>query len=185
MIEQRVGVVEHPVGEPIVAHELPDVLLRVQFWALRRQRHDGDVVRHLQLAGEMPTSLVEQQHRMTAGGNVVGDRREVQVHRRRIAPGQDQPDGLAFPWTDGAEDIGRDGALVRWRRGTAATPGPAAGDLVLLSDPGFVAEPDLYAAGIDATPVRDRRQWRRPVFLKASTAPAFCAWWRGRADSLR
>src|SRR5215469_11851216 len=103
----------------------------------------------------MPTRLGEQQHRMSCWGHIGGDRREMQVHHRRIAPGQDQPDGLAFAGTNGAEDVGRGGALVRWRRRTAATSCPAAGDLVLLSDPGFVAEPDLYIGGIEAAPARD------------------------------
>jgi hypothetical protein len=38
--------------------------------------------------------------------------------------------------------------LARCRPG--ATPRPAAGDLVLLADTGFVAEPDLYGAALDA-----------------------------------
>jgi hypothetical protein len=65
-------------------------------------------------------------------------------------------------WSDGA-----DGRLPPLR--------PATGDLVLLADPGFVAEPHLYIVGIDAPLVRDRRQCGGPLFLKASTAPAFCA----------
>ncbi len=39
-----------------------------------------------------------------------------------------------------------DGDLVRLE----PAPGPAAGDLVLLPDPGLVAEPDLYGGGLDA-----------------------------------
>ena len=37
---------EHTVGEPIVAHELPEVLDRVQLGALGWQGHEGDVGRH-------------------------------------------------------------------------------------------------------------------------------------------
>src|SRR5690242_15736112 len=122
---------------------------------------------------------------MTSWGHVGGDRREVQVHHRGIAPGQDQTDGLALPGTDGAEDVGRGGALVGGRRRTAAAPGPAAGDLVLLTNSGLVGKPDLYVAGSEAALLRNRLHCRRPVFLKLSTAPAACAWWRGRADSLR
>src|SRR6266404_9605963 len=32
---------EDAVGEPVVTHELPDVLDRVELWALRRQQNDG------------------------------------------------------------------------------------------------------------------------------------------------
>src|SRR5690349_14369893 len=95
VIDQAVGVVEDSVGEPVVAHVLPDVLLRVQFGALRRQWHDGDVVWHLEFAGEVPARLVEQEYGMTARGDVGGDRRKVQVHYCRVAPGQDQADSFA------------------------------------------------------------------------------------------
>jgi len=52
------------------------------------------------------------------------------------------------------------------RRGRAgALFGPATGDLVLLADPGLVAEPDLYIVGIDALLARDLVQARREVFF--------------------
>ncbi len=111
---------------------------------------------------------------MMSGGDIGRDRGEVQVHRRGVAFGQDEPGRLALLGTDCAEDIGRSGALVARRRRPAAAQRPAAGDLVLLADPGFVAEPDLYVAGIAATLARDRRQCRWPAFLKSSMAPA--AW---------
>jgi hypothetical protein len=60
----------------------------------------------------MPAGLVEQEHRMTTGGNVGRDRREMQVHHRGVAPGQDQADGLAVLGANSAEDVGRRGALV-------------------------------------------------------------------------
>jgi hypothetical protein len=106
VIEQSISVVEHPIGEPVVAHILSDVLLRVEFGGFRRQRYDRDVVGYGELGGEMPSSLVQQQRCMTAGSDIGGDRREMQVHHRRVAPGQDQSDGLAFFGTDGAEDVG-------------------------------------------------------------------------------
>ena len=62
---------------------------------------------------------------------------------------------------------GADGRVPRSR--------PAACDLVLLPDAGFVAEPDLYVAGIDAVFARDRVQLGGEVFLKASMAPSACA----------
>jgi hypothetical protein len=70
-------------------------------------------------------------------------------------------------------------------RGIAFGDGPAPGDLVLLPDAGLIAEPDLDLAGIDARRARDRVQTGGEAFLKASTAPAAWAWWRGRAESLR
>ena len=37
---------EDAVGEPVIAHELPDVLDRVEFGAFRRQGDNGDIGRH-------------------------------------------------------------------------------------------------------------------------------------------
>jgi len=174
MVDDGFGTFEHAVGEPVVAHKLPDVFLRVELGAFRRQGHDGDVFGDGEPGGEMPAGLVEQQCCVAPGSDVGRDRREVQVHRRGVAFGQDEPDRLARPGTDGTEDIGRSGTLVARRRRPATAQGPAPGDLVLLADPGLVAEPDLYVAGIAPARARDRRQYRGPVFLKSSIAPA--AW---------
>lgn len=112
---------------------------------------------------------------MVSRGDVGRDGGEVQVHRRGVAPRQDQPDRLAFLWADGAEDVGRGGALVDRSGRSAASPCPGAGDLGLLADPGFVAKPNLYVAGCDALVLRDRVQTGGETFLKASIAPAACA----------
>jgi hypothetical protein len=109
----------------------------------------------------------------------------VQVHRLDVAPRQDKPGGLAVLRADGAEDVGRRRALVVRSGRARAALGPAPCDLVLLADPRLVAEPDLYVGGLDALLARDLVQARGEFFLKASIAPAACAWWRGRADSLR
>jgi hypothetical protein len=67
----------------------------------------------------------------------------VQVHCLGIAGRQDQGRALALLGTDGAEDVGGSGALITRSARTRATLCPAAGDLVLLADPGFVCEPDF------------------------------------------
>src|SRR5579862_1605535 len=105
----------------------------------------------------MPTGLVEQQQCVSPWGNIGGDCCEMQVHCRGVAPRQDQSDRLAFLGADGTEDVGGRGPLVGRRGRTAATLGPTTGNLVLLADPGFVAEPDLYVVWIEAAPVCDRR----------------------------
>ena len=112
VIDESTDVVEHTVGEPVVADELPDILLRVELRTLGRQRDDGDVVWQHELVREVPSGLIGQQQRMTARGHIGGDCCEVQVHHRGVAPGQDQTDGLAFLGADGAEDVGRHGALI-------------------------------------------------------------------------
>ena len=46
MVDDVVVGFEDAVGEPVVAHELPDVFGRVQLRTFGRQRHERDVLRH-------------------------------------------------------------------------------------------------------------------------------------------
>jgi hypothetical protein len=48
---------EDPVGEPIAAPVLPDILDRIEFGAFGRQRQEGDVGRHNKLVRAMPSGL--------------------------------------------------------------------------------------------------------------------------------
>src|SRR5918911_5661010 len=175
---------EDPVRQPVVTQELPHVLHRIEFRRPRRQRPQREVRRDLEPTRLMPTGLIEQHHRMRAGRHLARDLGQVQAHVLTRATGQNQARALALSRADRAEDIGRGGPLVLRRWGTAAAPGPAPRDLVLLPDPGLIGEPDLYglAAGLIT---RDRRQTGRKLFLKTATAASLLAWWRGRAESLR
>ena len=98
---------------------------------------------------------------MASRRDLLGDFIEMQRHRLGVAPRQDQADRLAF---FRADDVGRGGALVARRRGPRSTLGPAAGDLVLPSDAGFVGEPDFYIVWLDALFVRDFLQASRETF---------------------
>ena len=115
----------------------------------------------------------------------LGDFREVQVHRFDIAGGQDQSRALALFLADGTKDIGRCGSLIPRSARASAAFGPPAGDLVLLADTSLVLEPDFYPGCIEVLLTRDCLQARGEVFLKSSITPSTCAWWRGRAESLR
>jgi hypothetical protein len=185
MVDEIVVRFEDAVGEPVVAHELPNVFDRIEFRAFRRQRNDADVGRNDEAPRQVPASLVDQEDGMGSGRDCFGDLREMQVHRLAVAGRQDQGRALAFLGADRAEDIGGSGPLVARRAGAGATLGPAARDFVLLADAGLVGEPDFYRVAVDALRTRDRLQTGGEVFLKFSIASAACAWWRGRAESLR
>lgn len=172
VVDDVVVIAEHPVGEPIVAHELPDVFHDVELGAFRRQRQQRDVVRHGDIAREVPPGLIEQQHGMFVGADHGADLGQVQVHRHGGAEGQDQGRALAVLRADGTEDVGRGVALVLRCRGPGPAPCPAAGDAVLLADPGLVGEPDLYRVEAEALLARDACQRGGEVFLNASMAPA-------------
>lgn len=99
---------------------------------------------------------------------------EMLLHSGSIAPRHDQASALAFLRADCAEDIGGLRALVVGRRGARAARSPAAGDLVLLTDPGLILPPEFY---LDAgrKPVSDLCERGGEVFLKAASEASFWA----------
>jgi hypothetical protein len=58
VIDDVVVIAEDSVGEPVVAHELPDVLHDVELGAFRRQWQQGDAVRQDDIVGEMPPGSI-------------------------------------------------------------------------------------------------------------------------------
>ena len=175
---------EHPVGEPVVAHELPDILNRVEFRTFGRERYDADIVRHVQLVSHMPTGLIHQYNSVSARSD--GERYFCQMERHGfgIAERQHQPRALAVLRADRAEDIDRFSSLIFGCRWPRPATGPAPRDLVLLLDPRFVLKPDLYRRALRERSSDLCQLGGKAPFLKASIASSFCAWWRGRAVSL-
>jgi hypothetical protein len=121
---------------------------------------------------------------MGIGGDRLGYLGQMQVHRRGVAEGQDETRRFAFGRADRAEDIDRLGPLIVWGRWPRPAPGPTSRAFILLADSGLISEPDLYALARRPAD-RDLRQAGGEVFLKTAAASRFCAWWRGRAESLR
>lgn len=175
MVDDVVVGFEHAVRQPVVAHELPDILGGVQLGTFGRQRQNGDVGGNVELVGGVPTCLVEEQDGVLSRCDILGDFLQVEVHGEGVALGQDKPGALALLGTDGAENIGRGGALIVRRAGARSLLGPTARDLVFLTDAGLVLEPDFYSFGGDAFFARDFLQARGQTFLKSSIAPSVWA----------
>lgn len=112
MIDDIVIRFEDAVGEPVVAHELPDILDRVQFGTSGRQRHEGDIGGHFQFGRAMPPCLIEYQNGMRTRRDVEGYLRKMQAHRFAVAAGQDDASSLALGGTYCPEDPGRSSALI-------------------------------------------------------------------------
>jgi hypothetical protein len=106
MVDDLVVGAEHSVREPVVAHELPHILLRIELRAFRWDRDDRDVGGHLELRRQVPTGLIHEQHGVSARRDVERDLCQVQVHGVGIAERQDKARRLAILGTDRAEDIG-------------------------------------------------------------------------------
>jgi hypothetical protein len=98
-----------------------------------------------------------------------GDFRQVKRHGLGVAARQHQGRALALFGADGAEDVGRAGALIARRARPGAAPGPPAGDLVLLADARLVLEPNLYALALRLLG-GDLRPLGGEVFLNAAIA---------------
>jgi len=115
---------EDAVGEPGLADELPDILDRVGFGALGRQRKERDVRRHDELVGQVPSGLVEEENGVSPWRHRRRDLGQMQGHRGDIATRQDKGGALAGLGADSAENAGRCRALIVRRRGSRAAPGP-------------------------------------------------------------
>ena len=172
MIEDVFIVGEDSVGEPIVAHILPDVLDWIELGRLGRQGDERDVFGHGQLRGDMPPGLIDEQNGVRAGRDGKRDLLEMQCHSLCVAGWEDETGRLTERGTDRAEDIGRGRSLILRGERSRAAFCPASRDLVLLTDAAFVLEPELewFAAGRC-----DRRQDVRDFFLKAATAASSCS----------
>ena len=112
MVDDVVVGFEDAVRQPVVAHELPDVLDRVELRTPRRQRHQRDVGGHDQFGRSMPSGLIEQKDRMRPGRDVEGDLLEMHAHRLAVTTGHDDAGSLAFSGTDRAEQPCRGATLI-------------------------------------------------------------------------
>src|SRR5580704_8446969 len=117
---------------------------RIELRRFRRQRQEGDVVWDRKLLRDMPSRPIEKNERVRAGRDRKRDFFQMKRHGLAVAGGEDEPGAFSFGRADGAENIGRTRPLVVRRGGACSTLGPAAGDVVLLPDAGFVLEPKLY-----------------------------------------
>ena len=115
MTDDVVVVEEDPIREPVVAHELPDVLDRVELRAFGGQLQEREVFWDVELRRGVPSGLVEHEDGMASRLYVFGDLIEMELHRLGVALGQDEADRLAVLRTDRAENVGGGGALVARR----------------------------------------------------------------------
>src|SRR5215207_7825375 len=73
VIQDVLVTAEDPVGDPVLAQELPDILHRIELWRPWGERHKGDVVRHDQLGRDMPAGAIQENSRMRARRNGLRD----------------------------------------------------------------------------------------------------------------
>ena len=87
MVEDVVVGFEDAVREPIVAHELPDVLNRIELGRFRRQRQERDVVWDGKPLREMPSRLIKKKDGVRAGRDRKRDFLQMKRHGFTVAGG--------------------------------------------------------------------------------------------------
>ena len=173
-VDDGVVVFEDGVGEPVLAHILPDVLDRVQFRSAGRQEDRRDVFGHVELARDVPSGPVQQQRGVGARSDVARDFVEVKLHHLGVGVGQRQGGSDAPRRADRAEQIGVGVALIGGLSRSRSAPRPLADKAVLLADSGLILEPDFDRRRLGQA-FEMSRQRARKVFLKASTIRSSCA----------
>jgi hypothetical protein len=132
VIDDVVEGFEDSVREPILAHEQPDILLAVELGRARRQRQERDIAWDFQVLRTVPTSLIEDENGVRAGGNLGGDFFEMKLHGFAVTGRQHQCGAGPTLGADRPEQIGRLGALIVDGAGPRApTPIPAVGSLTV------------------------------------------------------
>lgn len=174
MVEDVVVGFEDAVREPIVAHELPDVLDRIELGRFRRQRQERDVVWDGKPPRDMPSRLIKKKDSVRAGRDRKRDFLQMKRHGFTVAGGEYEPGAFSFGRADGAENIGRTRPLVVRRRRPCPAFRPSAGDLVFLPDPSFVLKPNLYRLARSLFCGCLLHEGEK-VFLKATAASSSCA----------
>jgi len=165
---------EHPVREPVVAHERPHVLLRFSSEHFARNATMVMLSGTTSLADMCQPALSTSSRTCRVGATLAESSARNSVVASMLHQGRIKPAALPS-LGQMAKDVGGRRALILRGRGARSLLRPAAGDLVLLADTRLVAEPDLYVVRIDALLTRDRVQTRGEVFLKGSIAPSACA----------
>ena len=87
MVEDVVVGFEDAVREPIVAHELPDVLDRIELGRFRRQRQERDVVWDGKSLRDMPSRLIKKKDGVRAGRDRKRDFLQMKRHGFTVAGG--------------------------------------------------------------------------------------------------
>src|SRR6516162_1700543 len=172
VIDDIVEGFENSVRQPVLSHELPDIFLAVELGRAWRELQERDVARNLEGLGAMPAGLIEEENSVSAPSDFGCDLIEVKLHSFGVASRQHEGGAGSAVGADRTEQIGRLGPLIVGGTGARAFHGPAVGQLVLLTHPHLILEPDFYRC-VGCELRTDFRHTLGEVFLNASMASAF------------
>lgn len=112
MIDDILVGFEDAIGEPVISHELPNILDGVQLWRFGWQRQDGDVFGNDEIVGHVPSCLIHDEDGVGTLSDVSGDFDQMLVHGVGIAPRHHEGGGLAVFGAYRPKDIRGACALV-------------------------------------------------------------------------
>ena len=140
----------------------------VQFRRARRQEDRGDVFRHVELARDVPSGAVEQEHGMGAVGDIARDFVEMKLHHVGVRVGQAREPlrrrerGRSRRTDRRCRSAGRRAALAAFHAWPIGGQGRSSGRSG--PHPGTRSRPALSPAAL-----RDEPSARAEVFLNPST----------------
>src|SRR2546421_12822513 len=129
---------KNSVRQPVLPHELPDIFLAVEFRRAWRKLQERDVAWNLEGVGAMPAGLIEEENSVSARSDFGCDFMEVKLHTFGVAGRQHEGGAGSAFGADRTEQVGRLGSLIVDGTGGVNLPGPAIGELVLLTHPHLV-----------------------------------------------
>ena len=138
-------VAKQPVAEMTLAEEQPDPFDRVQLGTVGWLKNERDIARNHELAGDMPTGLIQHHGRVFVSGEGRGKAGEEHLHGGRVQLRQDQRKPLPGARLDRGEQMRPGVALIAQTRRPPATREPAMADPALLAKPRLVLKPERQA----------------------------------------
>ena len=97
---------EDSVRQPILSHELPDILLAVELGRPRRQLQERYVSGYLEVLRSVPAGLIEEEDRVGAGADFCGDFVQMMLHGFGVAERQNQGSAGSVFRANRTEQIG-------------------------------------------------------------------------------
>lgn len=149
---------------------MPQIFHRIQFWRIRRQGYNRDVLRNLQFLAHVEPGSIPNHHYMHILRNFFGKEFQENIHHFHIDVWREHPDGVAGSRASRADNI-QPIVLRLTNSGEPFTSsGPAFRQRALLTKSRLVLKVCLYSfVGMIEG---DLSQYFREVFLKASWACA-------------
>jgi hypothetical protein len=122
----------------------------------------------------VPSGLIKQDDGVSAGSDLRCDLVEMKLHRFGVAEGEHKGGASSMFWAYRTKQIGRLGALIVISAWTRTLSGPAISEFVLLPDPHFVLEPNLYRGARGERLADLRHAGGKVFFLNSSIFSASC-----------